>query len=336
MESFYSTFAAYANPSRSGYPRKHKIEAVKRQINFLRRYISTNGKAFQVGCSDGYTLHCFSELGWEVSGIDPSSHALSVAKKLWGLELQDGFFEHYEPKKDEKYDLILLTHILEHMYNPIETLKKCKEMLAHSGSILVEVPVLKAPKSLPPGYFSFEHLNYFSEQSLINMLDLCGLELQGEVDIALDHEHYPVITCIAVSKNDEQMSSNFKSDYRHAADIVHFYRERENEVWKKIDDHLAYSLQDDQKVVVWGAGIHTSQLFVRTNIENFGEMLYVVDSDPQKVGLKIKNYEVKAPNEINNSDEFLTIVISSHSAEKEIYKMIVDNIKHKKIIRLYE
>ena len=53
--------------------------------------------------------------------------------------------------------------------------KKLSKHLTHRGIMLVEVPLLTNEKFLPPGYFTFEHVNYFDEYTLKSLLIKSGL-----------------------------------------------------------------------------------------------------------------------------------------------------------------
>ena len=117
MFRYYEQLSNYRNPGRSGLPSKDRITAVDRQLAVLNRYVKVQGRALQVGCADGYTLHRFKQAGWSVAGVDPSPAAAEVAKTLWGLRTDVGFFEDYRPQGNSPYDLIILTHVLEHIYD---------------------------------------------------------------------------------------------------------------------------------------------------------------------------------------------------------------------------
>ena len=143
LQQYYSQTSNYTNPGRSGLPSEEKIKAVDRQLEMLHREVQERGTAFQVGCSDGYTLHRLRKEGWVVSGIDPSHHACGIAKKLWNIDVVTGFFEEWAYKIDKRYDLIVLTHILEHLNDPVEALKISRELSKDRGHLLIEIPVLE-------------------------------------------------------------------------------------------------------------------------------------------------------------------------------------------------
>jgi SAM-dependent methyltransferase len=79
---------------------------------------------------------------------------------------------------DQKFDLILLLHTLEHVVNPVQLLEKLRSFLKPGGCIYVEVPLgawlewnnLREPLT---------HVNFFSEQSLTYCLEEAGLSVEA-------------------------------------------------------------------------------------------------------------------------------------------------------------
>jgi SAM-dependent methyltransferase len=81
----------------------------------------------------------------------------------------------------ERFDLVTLTHVLEHLLNPISVLERLRHALA-DGVLLVEVPnaddrLLKAwggrYRPLCPG----DHVSFFSESSLTTLLSAAGFDV---------------------------------------------------------------------------------------------------------------------------------------------------------------
>ncbi len=315
LKRYYSNFSNYANPGRSGKPAAAKVQSVARQIAFVERQGMTGGKAFQVGCSNGYTLSAFRDSGWDVDGVDPSATVADVARRLYDLRIRVGFFE--DIVIDSAYNLVISTHILEHLMNPVESLCKMLSILREDGLLLVEVPCLTEPEIWPNGYFAFEHLQYFSEVSLTNCLGTAGLEVVAH-EILNDVDDYPVI-CVGARRAKSQLVQR-QNDFDIACSIVQKYIAREQqEGWGRISKMLMRELPAAGRVILWGAGIHTSQLLTRTPILDLCHIEEIVDSDPQKWGKTISGIPVSSPANIQPSPE-LVIIISTFASEGEVYK----------------
>ena len=334
---YYTQTSNYTNPGRSGRPSKTKISAVDRQLRMLHRFTPGRGSAMQIGCSDGYTLHRLREDGWKVKGVDPSPEASRLAADMWNVHVEIGFFEEWAENVRERFDLIVLTHILEHLYDPVRVLTKSRELLRKGGQILIEVPVLEEPDSWPPGYFTLEHLNYFACDTLILCLSQAGLSLGlAEPVIVTESVEYPILTCIA--RPGPEKVANWDSGKlraQKALATVAAYYEREKSLWNQLDSRLRDATSYVEHAVIWGAGIHTSQLLARTELEKHIKIDYLVDSDKSKWGLHLGPYEIKDPEEIDYTDSVLGIVVSSFDSEREILHSLKDRSPGASVIPLY-
>ena len=331
LERYYNSFSNYTNPGRCGKPSNRKIQGVARQIAFVESLGATGGRAFQMGCSNGYTLSAFRDRGWDVDGIDPSSAAADIARKLYGLTIRIGFFE--DVALDSTYDLVIATHILEHLMDPVKSLRKMLGLLRDDGLMLVEVPCLTRPDLWPNGYFAFEHLQYFSEVSLQNCLKAAGFEVVAR-EILCDVDRYPVI-CVGARRAESQPVQR-QNDFSAAYSVVQEYVERERrEGWGRISEMLARELAAAGRVVLWGAGIHTSQLLAKTPILDLCRIEGIVDSDPQKWAKTIADIPISSPADIEPSRD-LVVVISTLASEGEVYEA-TSRLREQgvRVVRLY-
>lgn len=119
----------------------------------------------------------------KISGAEAARYA---RKALIG-EI-DGDIENYnwaEEFKEEKYDFIIFADVLEHVYNPLEVLKKCKKLLKKDGVILLSVPNIANDNiilSLLQDEFSYTstgllddtHIRFFTYKSLYAMVNKLG------------------------------------------------------------------------------------------------------------------------------------------------------------------
>ena len=88
-------------------------------------------------------------------------------------------------QNEEKYDLILLDNVLEHVLNPLETLTKLVSLLSAKGTLIIEVPndfsvvqrYLLDKKKIPDPFWvvSPDHVSYFNAQGLKSLCEQAGL-----------------------------------------------------------------------------------------------------------------------------------------------------------------
>ena len=80
------------------------------------------------------------------------------------------------------FDLITMWHFLEHDYDPVATLARCRELLTAEGRLLIEVPRLdslsfRLYQERWPGLQAPQHTLLFSRASLLEMVRKQGLEV---------------------------------------------------------------------------------------------------------------------------------------------------------------
>ncbi len=160
-----------------------EIEARLRHFDFeneerLQRIgnLITNKRVLDFGCGAGALLERVASKATVAHGVEPnvqfreylSSKSLTVFPRAEDIE--------------EKYDVVLAFHVLEHLKDPVGALRQIKGLLNPGGSIYLEVPnvndalrVLYDVEEYGVFHFFKSHLHYFSRQSMQQMLKEAGL-----------------------------------------------------------------------------------------------------------------------------------------------------------------
>jgi len=318
MMTFYSSLAIYTNPGRQEMPSAAKIRDLDEQIHFIRRGIGALPKsALQIGSSDGYTLHRFREAGIDqVLGVEPGKASVEIAQRLYGIDCIVGSAEGFETAR--RFGLILLTHVLEHLYDPQSVLEKCRQLHPEEGEgfIYVEVPLMARNSSLCPGFFSFEHINYYTRENLVGSLVQAGYSPVSVV------EHYnsnlsPAIGVLASTRPQNHISPD-KVDPECNRAILQTYREQELLYWQACVESIKKGLLEADRVYLWGAGIHTSQLVANTDLLEHTTVTGLTDTSSMKWGIRQGDWWCESPDSIDWRPGD-AVIISSYASEKEIY-----------------
>ncbi len=149
--------------------------------DFLDFVCHTTGKVnfkgtniLEIGCGTGYLLSRLKKLGAEVLGIEPGKHGIEGGKKF-GIPILNDFFP---PKTNlEKFDLIIMYDLLEHIPDPESMLIKVRNILKENGKILIALA--DEQPYFEKGDISclfHEHYGYFTDETLSNTVRASGFK----------------------------------------------------------------------------------------------------------------------------------------------------------------
>jgi 2-polyprenyl-3-methyl-5-hydroxy-6-metoxy-1,4-benzoquinol methylase len=139
-------------------------------LDFALYKISKVKRCLDIGCSTGLILKHFQvQLGCHPVGIEPDNAYRSYAEGQ-GLTVYASLDE-LEMALEERFDLVVMSHVLEHLPDPVGYLSHLREsVLTPGGSILLEVPNLYSHDS-----FEVAHLFAFSSHTLGEVLGKAGM-----------------------------------------------------------------------------------------------------------------------------------------------------------------
>ncbi len=126
-----------------------------------------------VGCGLGYLTYALRKENYNVTGVDISEDAIINAKSKFGDYYRTlDIFNETETSK--KYDVVILTEVIEHVHNPEVFINQLSKLLKQNGKIIVTTPNKLASSlscvwdtDLPPvhqWWFTKQSLKYLSEK----------------------------------------------------------------------------------------------------------------------------------------------------------------------------
>jgi len=153
-----------------------------KELEVLALRATEVGTLLDVGCGNGDFLKQMRSLGWSVTGVDPDPSAVSYGVSQ-GLQVFNGTIA--DVPLDARYDVITLSHVLEHVADPVDLLRKCKQRLRpDTGRI-----VITTPNTISLGHRWFgrhwrglevpRHLIMLSPAALSHCVSQAGLRLRS-------------------------------------------------------------------------------------------------------------------------------------------------------------
>ena len=97
------------------------------------------GRLLDIGSGRGELLKAAREAGWEAVGADPSSAFARYAARYSGAEVREEPVERCDFPA-ASFDVVILAAVLEHLYNPDETMREIARILRPGGALFVDVP----------------------------------------------------------------------------------------------------------------------------------------------------------------------------------------------------
>jgi len=149
-------------------------------------------KVLDVGCASGYLGAEIKLLGHYVAGIEIAPNAAEQASKVIDRVFTGDAQEIENLGIKDKFDIIICSDILEHLFDPAALLRKLPDYLLDGGKILVVLPnvgwyrlrlmlLLGKWHYAESGILDFGHIRWFSRSSAIKILNECGFRVEKTI-----------------------------------------------------------------------------------------------------------------------------------------------------------
>ncbi len=159
----------------------HLLPLHRRKADTSVRYLPAvpQGRVLDVGCGAGEWLVLMRELGWQVEGVDFDRSAVDVAVRN-GLQVRCGSLEQQNYPTDS-FDAVTLNHVIEHVPEPLATVRECLRVLKPGGKLVVLTPNSSSLshrcfKNNWRGLEPPRHLHIFSMRAMRSLLETAGFQ----------------------------------------------------------------------------------------------------------------------------------------------------------------
>ena len=151
----------------------------KKRLAIIERY-KKSGSMLDIGTNIGTMLKVAKDAGWTVRGVEFNHDAVKFGNEHFGVNIEDRDFTKakFDP---ESFDLITMNDVIEHVIDPVATLREVHNILKKDGILFMTTPNIgtlmaklfgKSWLHLKPN----EHLTYFSPKTMRTLLEKSGFE----------------------------------------------------------------------------------------------------------------------------------------------------------------
>jgi len=153
--------------------------------DFLLKKINSNDKILDVGCGKGRVIESLIPITNNITGVDFDESAIIIAEKIIKEDIVlicDDIFNYLNKNINEKFDVIILSHVLEHIDDPSSFLKT---LTTRSKFLYIEVPDLECTHlnvyrqlvNTDLIYSDADHVYEFNRNELEKIIKSVGFEV---------------------------------------------------------------------------------------------------------------------------------------------------------------
>jgi len=335
---FYATYGQKYPESFLVDPKNPYRQIAAKRAIFFEAFCRDLGEKpeslLEVGCSYGFFLEELKKKGSSIRmhGLDPSRSEVEYARRVNGLEhVRTGLLEDLKGE-EERFDVIALFHVLEHLGEPMEALRIIHGGLREGGLIWVEVPEASQFKGDVIEYQHFiscQHLYEFSLVTLKGLLERAGFErvLHEETPLGffLESNQRAVYRKASASRR-----TGIEKDVRSHS-YLSVFRDRVMSIKRDVQAWLDRQIQAGRPIFIYGGGFHTIGLlglleFPDGSIQASRAIQAIIDDDEVKHGTSLEGLPILPPSVLNVHAE-AGIIISTLVGEEKIASKLISQEK---------
>jgi SAM-dependent methyltransferase len=202
-------------------------EKVMRAKNYARFIASMPdvSSAMEVGCMHGLLLTELEKHNIKASGVELDPQAVEHCRQK-GLDVVQSSIEEHLQQAGNRHDVIIMSHVIEHIAKPQEQLASLHERMSKNGRLVLITPnsMAKSRRAFGKfwGYWQVPvHINHFNESSMRHLLEKSGFKLLETRYYGGDSLFFlsSLANIMGVSNNSQQLSG-IKKIFVRAASLV--------------------------------------------------------------------------------------------------------------------
>lgn len=189
------------------------------RFNYIKKFIkkTDNLNVLEIVASDGLLLSIFKKENFNVFGYELNENARKDALKKYDIKMKDDFLKDKNIDKN-KYNIVIMSHILEHFTNPKYILNSVHNFIREGVNdiLFIEIPYTPNYKIVSKDdmkiFFETEHTVHFNEKNISLLMKECNFKI---LDIC--YNEYNI--------NDNNLKKNIwlgKFDFKSSINFLYF------------------------------------------------------------------------------------------------------------------
>jgi len=166
---------------------RQRVKLWRKRLNIVKKFCKS-GNLLDVGTGDGLFLKLAKTANFNIYGTEISPAAVRAAKNLYDLDIHLAEVENAD-FEENFFDVITMWHVIEHVKNPLEVLKKVYNLLRPGAVVFVATPnldkyvsriIYRLKYNKPYPFYSpngEQHLFHFTEYTLEKVIKTAGFNI---------------------------------------------------------------------------------------------------------------------------------------------------------------
>jgi SAM-dependent methyltransferase len=286
-------------------------------------------KYLEIGSGSGILINLLTQdkknklkINWD--SVDPNPDFNS---NPFGTIYRD-FFPQCFGLNTIKYDVIVHSHLIEHVEDPLLFLEQCNNFLVDDGTMYISLPNMsKMKENFDLNVLMFEHLTYLPENELLNLLSYNGFEILNKFYFN-DHSIFLKVKKMRnINKIKDQKYKSLIQEIEFQQFGIDFYENLKS----YISACNKFLDKDSKKTFIFGAHIFTQYLIYQGL--SMGSIELILDNAEHKNRRRLygTNLKVYLPTE-NLFFEPVNVIVAAGQYESEIIGQLKTLLKPKSIV----
>jgi len=155
---------------------RQKLKHLASQMKYCKEFLTGKHTLLEIGPGAGQALVALEKMGYAVTGLEPDERNVSmINEKLSSGSCYQGYLG--ETTIQGTFDVIWMSHVLEHLVRPDLALKIIKNNMNDNTILFIEVPDCANPRMLKQSVFENPHLYHFNKKNMHSFLSSLGFHI---------------------------------------------------------------------------------------------------------------------------------------------------------------